>query len=157
VNTLVVAAIGCFFATILGVIVGVLRLSKNWLIGRIMTVYVEVFRNVPLLAVDPADLRHPDRNHPVAPRFPRHGRNDAAGEHRPRGCILNDSVAITNRGMNMPAPLFERGLGTIGVGEFQTFAELSGPCRGAGCVGLLQPPPAAPAHARCRKIRAFGP
>jgi ABC-type amino acid transport system permease subunit len=29
--------------------VGVLRLSKNWLIGRLMTVYVEVFRNVPLL------------------------------------------------------------------------------------------------------------
>ena len=49
VNTLVVAALGCFLATILGVIVGVLRLSKNWLIGRIMTVYVEVFRNIPLL------------------------------------------------------------------------------------------------------------
>ncbi len=49
VNTLVVAFLGCILATILGVIIGVLRLSKNWLIGRIMTVYVEVFRNVPLL------------------------------------------------------------------------------------------------------------
>ena len=34
VNTLVVAFIGCIFATVLGVIIGVLRLSKNWLIGR---------------------------------------------------------------------------------------------------------------------------
>jgi general L-amino acid transport system permease protein len=49
VNTLVVAILGCVFATILGVIVGVLRLSKNWLVGRLMTVYVEMFRNVPLL------------------------------------------------------------------------------------------------------------
>ena len=30
-------------------IIGVLRLSKNWLVGRLMTVYVEMFRNVPLL------------------------------------------------------------------------------------------------------------
>ena len=49
INTLVVAFFGCIFATILGVIVGVLRLSKNWLVSRLMTVYVEVFRNVPLL------------------------------------------------------------------------------------------------------------
>ena len=48
-NTLVVAFFGCILATILGVIVGVLRLSKNWLVGRLMTVYVEMFRNVPLL------------------------------------------------------------------------------------------------------------
>jgi general L-amino acid transport system permease protein len=48
-NTLVIAAIGCVLATILGVIVGVLRLSKNWLISRLMTVYIEIFRNIPLL------------------------------------------------------------------------------------------------------------
>jgi general L-amino acid transport system permease protein len=49
VNTILVAVIGCVLATVLGVVIGVLRLSKNWLIGRITTVYVEVFRNVPLL------------------------------------------------------------------------------------------------------------
>ncbi|MGL4279100.1 MAG: ABC transporter permease subunit, partial [Albidovulum sp.] len=48
-NTLVVAFFGCILATIIGVFAGVLRLSNNWLIARIMTVYVEVFRNVPLL------------------------------------------------------------------------------------------------------------
>lgn len=48
-NTLLVAFMGCIAATILGIFAGVLRLSKNWLVARIMTVYVEVFRNVPLL------------------------------------------------------------------------------------------------------------
>ena len=48
-NTLVVAFFACIFATIIGVIAGVLRLSKNWLVARLMTVYVEVFRNIPLL------------------------------------------------------------------------------------------------------------
>ena len=48
-NTLVVAALGCITATIVGVFVGVMRLSNNWLIAKIMTVYVETFRNVPVL------------------------------------------------------------------------------------------------------------
>ena len=46
-NTLLVAFFGCIFATIIGVFVGVLRLSKNWLVARLMTIYVEIFRNVP--------------------------------------------------------------------------------------------------------------
>ncbi len=49
VNTIVVAVVGIFFATILGFIVGMARLSKNWLIARLATVYVEVLRNCPLL------------------------------------------------------------------------------------------------------------
>jgi general L-amino acid transport system permease protein len=49
VNTLFVAAIGIVLATLLGFIVGVLRLSKNWLIAKIAAVYVETLRNVPLL------------------------------------------------------------------------------------------------------------
>ena len=48
-NTLAVAFFGCILATIIGVFAGVLRLSKNWIVARLMTVYVEVFRNVPLL------------------------------------------------------------------------------------------------------------
>lgn len=48
-NTLLVAVLGIVFATILGVAVGVGRLSKNWLVARLMAVYVELFRNVPLL------------------------------------------------------------------------------------------------------------
>lgn len=48
-NTLLVAAIGIFFATILGFTIGIARLSSNWLVSRIATIYVEIIRNVPLL------------------------------------------------------------------------------------------------------------
>jgi general L-amino acid transport system permease protein len=48
-NTLVVAALGIVAATILGFVIGIARLSSNWLIARLATVYVEVIRNVPLL------------------------------------------------------------------------------------------------------------
>jgi len=48
-NTLLVAVIGIVFATMLGFVLGVARLSSNWLIARVATVYVEVIRNIPLL------------------------------------------------------------------------------------------------------------
>jgi len=48
-NTLLVAAIGIVLTTILGFIVGVARLSTNWVIAKVANVYVELIRNVPLL------------------------------------------------------------------------------------------------------------
>lgn len=48
-NTLLVAAIGIFIATILGFVMGIARLSNNWVINRIAYWYVEFIRNVPLL------------------------------------------------------------------------------------------------------------
>ena len=48
-NTLVLAVVGVFFATILGFIIGVARLSNNWVINRMAYCYVEVMRNIPLL------------------------------------------------------------------------------------------------------------
>ena len=48
-NTLLVAFIGIIIATILGVIIGIARLSPNYLIERSATFYVEFFRNIPLL------------------------------------------------------------------------------------------------------------
>ena len=48
-NTLVVAAIGIVLATVIGFVVGLGRLSHNWLVQKIATVYVEVLRNIPLL------------------------------------------------------------------------------------------------------------
>ncbi len=48
-NTLLVASLGCVLATVIGVFAGVLRLSNNWIVARLMTVYVEIFRNVPVL------------------------------------------------------------------------------------------------------------
>ncbi len=48
-NTMVVSALGIVFATGLGFVVGVARLSSNWLIARLATIYIEAFRNIPLL------------------------------------------------------------------------------------------------------------
>ena len=48
-NTLLVSAIGIFFATLIGVSVGIGRLSENYLISKAAEIYVEIFRNVPLL------------------------------------------------------------------------------------------------------------
>jgi general L-amino acid transport system permease protein len=48
-NTLLVAAIGVVLATILGFLIGIARLSSNWIVARAATVYVEVIRNLPLL------------------------------------------------------------------------------------------------------------
>jgi len=49
INTLVVAIIGIFFATVIGFIVALGRLSPNWLLSRISGAYVELIRNLPLL------------------------------------------------------------------------------------------------------------
>ncbi len=48
-NTLLVAGVGIVFATIFGFIIGIARLSKNWLVQKLATIYVEVIRNTPLL------------------------------------------------------------------------------------------------------------
>ncbi|MEX6501306.1 amino acid ABC transporter permease [Pseudomonas zhanjiangensis] len=48
-NTLLVSVIGIVGATIIGFILGVARLSPNWLIGKLATVYIETFRNIPPL------------------------------------------------------------------------------------------------------------
>ncbi|HEX6441256.1 MAG TPA: amino acid ABC transporter permease [Stellaceae bacterium] len=48
-NTLYVAALGIVLATILGTVMGLARLSSNWLIRKLAQVYVETFRNIPLL------------------------------------------------------------------------------------------------------------
>lgn len=48
-NTLRVAALGILLATIIGTVMGIARLSRNWLIAKMASIYVEVMRNVPLL------------------------------------------------------------------------------------------------------------
>jgi len=47
-NTLHVAALGVVLATILGTLMGLARLSRNWLVSKLAQVYVETFRNIPL-------------------------------------------------------------------------------------------------------------
>ena len=48
-NTLIIAVIGIFFATIIGFLMGIARLSNNWIVNRLATAYVEFMRNIPLL------------------------------------------------------------------------------------------------------------
>ena len=48
-NTVLVAILGIVFATIIGLVVGIARLSTNWVISRLATAYVEIIRNIPLL------------------------------------------------------------------------------------------------------------
>ncbi|SFM31725.1 amino acid ABC transporter permease [Shimia aestuarii] len=105
INTLVVAVLGCITATIVGVLVGVLRLSKNWLVARIMTVYVEMFRNVPVLLWIVLAMAILIESLP-APRAFR-------GDNPEATMKVFDSVAITNRGVYVPEPLFSNSLGSI--------------------------------------------
>ena len=100
-NTVLVAFLACITATVFGVIAGVLRLSNNWLVSKLMAFYVEIFRNIPVLiwiiiiftvmtAVMPA---------------PRAYRGDNA-----TASMVMDAVAFTNRGVYIPMPFFENGL-----------------------------------------------
>ncbi len=99
-NTLLVAGLGCVLATILGVIAGVLRLSNNWLIARVMTVYVEGFRNVPLLLWIIVIFAIMTEATPQ----PRDFREGGTASMR-----LFDSIAITNRGIFIPSPVWGPG------------------------------------------------
>ena len=115
-NTLLVAVLGCVTATILGVFIGVMRLSKNWLIARIMTVYIEMFRNVPLLVwiLIVFTIMIDTMPHPKLFR---------SGE---ASMLFNEAVAVTNRGIYIPGPEFSNGLGSIRIfGESSLRFDLS--------------------------------
>ncbi len=95
-NTIFVSVIGIISATILGFIIGVLRLSPNYLLSRFAAIYIETFRNIPLL------LQIMFWNFavflPLLP-FPR----DSAGFG---GFFLN------NRGVYLPKPVLGAGIGS---------------------------------------------
>ncbi len=106
-NTLLVAVMGCATATILGVLVGILRLSKNWLVARLMTVYVETFRNVPVLLWIVFTMAILIEVFPPPSAF--------RGDDPEASMAVFDSVAVTNRGIYVPEPLFTRGFGDLSV------------------------------------------
>jgi len=94
INTGLVAVAGCIFATILGFIFGVLRLSSNWLINKIVYCYVEFTRNVPVLVQ--ILLWHGV----IVTTLP-----------APREALSPmEGVFLSNRGFNVPAPVFESGI-----------------------------------------------
>ncbi|WP_136683675.1 amino acid ABC transporter permease [Falsirhodobacter xinxiangensis] len=110
-NTLLIAVLGCFAATVIGVIVGVLRLSSNWLVARLMTVYVEMFRNVPLLLWILLVFTAFTEASPLPATF---RVNAQTGEAE--SSMLFGLFAVTNRYTAIPDVLVERGLGSLALG-----------------------------------------
>ncbi|MEQ8294465.1 MAG: ABC transporter permease subunit [Roseovarius sp.] len=104
-NTLLIAVMGCALATVLGVLIGVLRLSKNWLVAKIMTVYVEMFRNVPVLLWIVLFMAILIETLPPPSAF--------RGDDPDSTMKLFETVALTNRGIYVPEPLFSRSLGEV--------------------------------------------
>ena len=103
-NTLVVAFMGCILATVIGVLAGVLRLSKNFVVSGIMTFYVEAMRNTPLLIWILIVFAVMTEATPQ-PRDFREGGGASM--------ILWDSVAISNRGVFVPKPVWGEGSGLV--------------------------------------------
>lgn len=96
-NTLLVAGLGIVFATFLGFFIGVARLSRNWLVARLATAYIEIFRNIPLL------LQIIFWYSAVLRPLP-----------RPRESLnVADAVFLNNRGLFMPKPVAEDGFGLV--------------------------------------------
>ena len=98
-NTLLVAVSGVIIASILGFTMGVLRLSNNWLISRLVYVFLEFTRNVPVLLhilfIYSIFLY-------VLP-VPKKAIN------------ISDTVFLTNRGFILPSPVFEDGFGFVWI------------------------------------------
>ncbi len=109
-NTVILAALGCFFATIIGVTAGVLRLSKNWLVARLMTVYVEIFRNIPLLLWILVIFVPLGELTPAPNAFKVTDQMIADGVEPAASMILGGTVAVTNRGTYIPWATLEHPL-----------------------------------------------
>ena len=121
-NTLLVAFLGCIAATFFGVTAGILRLSNNWIVAKLMMIYVEIFRNVPVLiwiliihSVFLAVLPQPK----------------AFRGENPEATMLWDAFAFTGRGFYIPKPVFNDGsliviitfiFSIIGVFAFRYYA-----------------------------------
>ena len=105
INTILVAVLGCVTATVIGILAGVLRLSRNWIVARLMTVYIEAFRNIPVLIWILFTVAIVNEVLPGVRSF--RGPEGMSG-------LLFDSVFITNRGFYIPAPIFEAGSAVVG-------------------------------------------
>ena len=91
-NTLLVSAIGIVLATVLGLVIGLMRLSRNWLASRMAAAYIETMRNVPLLLQLFIWYRLVLSPLPQA-----------------RDAITIGSASLSNKGLTLPAPQFGPG------------------------------------------------
>ncbi|WP_273204952.1 amino acid ABC transporter permease [Marinobacter subterrani] len=96
-NTLLVSAMGIVAATILGFILGVARLSSNWLVAKVALVYIEVIRNIPLL------LQIFFWYFAVLSNLP-----------SPRQSVdVGGAMFLNNRGLYLPEPVTQDGFGLV--------------------------------------------
>ncbi|NIY94171.1 amino acid ABC transporter permease [Vibrio diazotrophicus] len=100
-NTALVSFLGIIFATVIGFALGIARLSSNWLVSRLAAVYIETFRNVPLL------LQILFWYVAVLQALPSARQSLSLGE----------AIFLNVRGLYMPAPIFEAGSGIV-IGSF---------------------------------------
>ena len=98
-NTLLVAGIGILIATIIGFIVGIARLSSNWLVAKLAETYVEILRNIPLL------LQIFFWYFTVLRSLPR-PKEDG-------GPFFFDMMVLNNRGLYVPEMIFNEGSSII--------------------------------------------
>ena len=98
-NTLLVAAIGIILATILGFVIGVARLSSNWVIAQIAYWYVEIIRNVPLL---------------LQIFFWYFAVLRAVPDKRSKWSLF-DTIHLNIAGLRLPKPIFEPGSSAIAL------------------------------------------
>lgn len=96
-NTLLVSGLGIIIATILGFIIGIARLSSNWLVAKLAAAYIEIFRNIPLL------LQIFFWYFAVLGNVPSARQSLSIGE----------SVFLNNRGLYTPAPVPGEGFGFV--------------------------------------------
>ena len=105
-NTLMVSFVGIFFATIIGIVIGIARLSKNFLISKLAMSYVELFRNIPIL------LQILFWYNVVLAALP-----------SPKQSIeITATMFLNNRGFNVPKPIFEDGFGLVILAFFISIA-----------------------------------
>ncbi|KQT03960.1 MULTISPECIES: amino acid ABC transporter permease [unclassified Rhizobium] len=108
-NTLLVGFFGIITATIVGLLVGVGRLSNNWLIARLCTVYVEIFRNIPPLLVIFFWYKGVLA---ILPDF-KQIRQSVQDAKAADPSVVDPSFIISNRGINFPNPIFEPGFNAV--------------------------------------------
>jgi general L-amino acid transport system permease protein len=115
-NTLLVAILGIAFATILGFAIGLARLSSNWLVARLATVYIEIIRNIPLL---------------LQILFWYFAVLQALPQPRDSMAFLGDLFFLNNRGFYAPKPIFEDGFGWVALAFLVALAAVIGIARWA--------------------------
>ncbi|MFC3152043.1 amino acid ABC transporter permease [Litoribrevibacter euphylliae] len=96
-NTLLVSLLGIAFATLLGFLVGIGRLSTNWLISRLAAIYIETFRNIPLL------LQIFFWYFAVLGVMP----------HPRQSISWGEAIFLNVRGLYIPDPQFSEGIGLV--------------------------------------------